>query len=119
MKDTLLNEEIISMHQSVETPPGKHIGYWVQCDEALACSVWARKMSLDGSKYLVALVNTGKKSHGITLDFHLLGWTSTAKATVKNLWNQTATTTTATGTYEVHIPSHGNAFVTLELKKGI
>ena len=50
------------------------MGYWAQCTEPLACSIWGRAVDQDGSKQLVALLNTGQKSHKITLEFAKLGW---------------------------------------------
>ncbi len=114
MKEALLNPQIIKAHQSSATPPGRHLGYWIQCDEPLACSIWGRMGEADGSKHLVALVNTGKKSHHITLEFSQLGWSMSSRATVTNLWNNTELGT-ATGAYVVEVQPHGTAYLSLSL----
>lgn len=112
MKSALLNKELINLHQSVSTPPGTQLGYWATCDEALACGLWGRKVDPEGTSWVVALVNTGTKSHKITLEFSRFGgsWTAQSKATVTDLWIQGGganSSATATGSYQATVPVHG------------
>lgn len=113
MKQALLSPEIIAMHQSTATPPGKHLGYWATCAEPLACSIWGRAVVPDGSKQLVALLNTGQKSHKITLEFAKLGWPRTATATVTDLWTNTVVSAAVTGSFQADVPRHGTAYIIL------
>ena len=50
MKAALLNKELIDIHQSTATPPGKFLGYWA-CDEPLACGYWGRKITPTGNSW--------------------------------------------------------------------
>ena len=103
--------------QSIETPPGTQLGYWLPCDEALACGLWGRKVDVAGTSWVIALVNTGSKSHTITFDFDRLGdaWGAESKATVKDVWTNSSAVT-ATGSYQAVVPTHGTEVVMITLQ---
>ena len=109
MSQALLNEEILSIHQSTATPPGEHLADWL-CDEPLKCRVWGRKLAADGGEWLVALVNMGSKSHDITVKWSKLGWDDGAQATVRDLW-QHAPLPNASKAFTASVPSHGTVLV--------
>ena len=125
MKEVLLNRDLIELHQSTATPPGKHLGYWLSCDEALACSIYGRMAKPDGSAWVLALVNAGKKSHHITASFGKLlpGWTDETKATVVDLWapppREENATAQASGSVVAEVPSHGTGLFRVERRKAV
>ena len=113
MNQTLLNKDLVDLHQSTETAPGKHLSYW-HCSEPLMCEVWGRKISADGSSWMVALVNHGKKSHNITVDWKLLGFQDREAASVVDVWDvdrRLVRAKNATVSYTARVPSHGTAMV--------
>lgn len=89
-----------------------------QCTEVLACSLWGRQVTRDATggitQWAVALVNTGSKSHRITLDFAKLGWTLSTKAAVVDVWTNTSLPD-AVGAWEADVPSHGTVVAFLRL----
>ena len=85
MKKTLLNKEMLDWHQSTATPPGKYLAQWL-CSEPLHCQVWGRRLNEEGTDWLVALVNTGSKPHGIKVEWGNIGWKSGVSAQVRDLW---------------------------------
>jgi hypothetical protein len=70
MKQTLLNKEIIALHQSVITPPGTRVGTcgWDTCE------VWVRRLNTAGTDVLVALVNLGSLKREATVTWATFGW---------------------------------------------
>ena len=114
MTETLLNKDIIAIHQSTATPPGRHLGYW-PCDSLVvgACQIWARELDQAASEWLVALVNIdSNKSHKITLEFSSkLGFSGTGS--VKELWS--GAIQNASDAFEAVVPSHGTSL--LRVKK--
>ena len=109
MRQALLNEEILRIHQSTATPPGGHLADWL-CDEPLKCRVWGRKLATDGSDWMVALVNMGSKSHDITVKWSKLGWADDDKAAVRDLW-QHVPLPNASQAFTASVPSHGTVLV--------
>ena len=60
MRQALLNEELVDLHQATATPPGGRLAHW-RCTEPLACQVWGRRLTADGADWMVALVNLGSR----------------------------------------------------------
>ncbi len=116
MKQALLNQELLEIHQSTETPPGRHLARWL-CSEPLDCNVWGRKLKPDNSEWLVAFVNTGSEAHDISVGFDTLGWKDkSSTASVRDLWIH-ADLEQATGRYTAaKIPSHGTHVIKLTLQ---
>jgi alpha-galactosidase len=102
-KTVLLNTEIININQDVTpqgfpTTPGDS-------------TVWSRKLS-DGS-IAVALYNEGDTPRSIGTTFTALGWPSSTKATVRDLWAHTDNGT-ATGVLKnVTVRAHATVVVRL------
>ena len=116
MKETLLNKELIEIHQSTATPPGKMLGLWT-CTEPLDCQVWGRQLDTDGKSWLLALVNRGSKSHSITAVWHLLGWPTGSTATVSDIWTRRDLPNATGGAgISVQVPSHGAAALHVSLQ---
>lgn len=89
MRTTLLNRELISLHQRIDTPPGKHLG-GASCGGFLHdCQVWGRHMAADLSDWLVALVNFADKPQRVSTDLSILGWPSNATYTARDVWTGT------------------------------
>lgn len=85
MSSLMLNSELLSIHQSTATPPGKLLGHWL-CTDPLDCEIWGRPLTADGDEWLVALINRGGKSnHSISCPFALLGWPDSTHATVRDV----------------------------------
>lgn len=79
MNLTLLNQELLALHQSTATPPGRHLGY----SAGGAGSLWGRPTTPAQDEWVVALQNTRNESASLTLDFHAcLGWGAAATAAV-------------------------------------
>lgn len=115
MTQALLNTELLAIHQSTATAPGGKIATW-ECSEPLACQVWGRPVSADGSEWLVALANTGSKAHKISVEWKALGWQLAAEASVRDLWNH-IDLPTAAGSLEREVPSHDVFVARLSLAK--
>lgn len=109
MTQTILNPDIVSLHQSTATPPGNHIKYWT-CSELLKCEVWGRKITAAGNSWMVALVNRGKKEHKITVDWTDLGIGKSATGSIIDLWEHRPLGN-VTGSYTASVPSHGTVLV--------
>ena len=114
MNETLLNNELVALHQNTSTPPGKLLGQWL-CDEPGHCNIWGRRLDTVGNDWLVALTNTGTKSHSIGVKWSQLGWTNPATpARVRDLWKHTDVASSATKQYKVDaVPAHGTAVLRL------
>mmetsp|Transcript_31760 Transcript_31760/g.69476 ORF Transcript_31760/g.69476 Transcript_31760/m.69476 type:complete len:422 (-) Transcript_31760:210-1475(-) len=107
MKEVLLNQELIDIHQSTVTPPGGLVAR-PTCLEVLACQVWARKLAADGSSWLVALVNLGEKPHKIAAEWQVLGWESSQEASSRDLWAH-KDGPSVSGKVQATVPPHGAA----------
>ena len=118
MNQTLLNKDLVELHQSTATPPGKHLAYW-QCSEPLMCEVWGRKMTINGTSWMIALVNHGKKVHNITVRWKDLGFDDAEKATIVDVWDpqRRVLSSDATVSYTASVLSHGSAVVKISLKE--
>lgn len=113
MKKSLLNEELLAIHQSVETPPGQFMKRWT-CAEPLKCEVWGRQLNEGGSDWMVALVNRGSDSHSMTITWGDLGWNKEDTATVRDLWEKQDVKSDAQESIEmVKVPSHSTAVLRL------
>ena len=84
MRELMLNDELIGYHQSTMTPPGERLGHW-RCTEPLQCSVWGRTLATDGSQWLIALVNTGNRTHTIVCEWKWLKWERKVNASVRDV----------------------------------
>eukprot|EP00466_Bigelowiella_natans_P002741 jgi/Bigna1/70198/fgenesh1_pg.11_\ len=109
MKAALLNEEILEIHQSTDTPPGEFLAYW-PCSEPTRCQVWGRK--LNESAWLVALTNLGRKAHKISLDFSHLDWTKSDRAVPRDVWAH-GFLEPAVGAFTSEVASHDTTLVIL------
>lgn len=115
MNMTLLNKEMIDLHQSTHTVPGKRLAVW-DCKEPLSCEIWGRKLppapqSTDG--WIVALVNRGKDEHSITVKWQDLGLESQTTASVHNVWTGEFVGN-ATRSWSDKVPTHGTVLVRIE-----
>lgn len=112
MNQTLLNKDLVGLHQSTATPPGKHLAYW-ECAEPLMCEVWGREIFANGTSWMVALVNHGEKAHNITVGWKELGFEDGAEATVVDIWDpqRAVVEGSAKVSYTAHVPPHGSAVV--------
>jgi len=107
MNETLLNQELVEIHQNTSTPPGHLLGEW-PCDEPGHCLIWGRRLDEDGSDWLVALTNSGSKEHTIGVEWTSLGWEASASADIRDMWNHTDIGST-TKSFETQVPTHGTA----------
>merc|ERR1712167_374851 len=97
MESLLLDEELLSLHQSTATPPGALLRH-AKCagGSTVACQVWGRRASEAGDRWRVALRNTGENTQAFGFSFGVLGWPTSATATVRNVWTGEAHNVTAT-----------------------
>lgn len=110
MKQTLLNAEVIRLHQSTATAPGKLLG---RDGSGL---LYGRKAVPDGSSWIVALVNEGDKVARLTLSLSLLGWVAeNTTALAEDLWNSTAGSQSVVGVLTRTVRVHSTALVKLTL----
>ena len=118
MRGLLLHRQLLALHQSTRTAPGRKLGVWAQCkDEPLACGLWGREADPDGRRWVVALANTGERPHRITLSFELLGWAPGTAADVETWWGGNATGgASAAGSVEAQVPPHGVSVLQLTAK---
>jgi alpha-galactosidase len=124
MKQTLLNKPLIDLHQSIDTPPGKHLAFW-DCSELLMCEIWGREMSIAATStgstgtnkmWMVVLLNRGKRHHNITVDWKTLGMLDTNSANVYDIWsNSTLIDENKTVSFTAEVPSHGTAVIKIEM----
>ena len=115
MKETLLNKDLIAIHQNTSTPPGKLIGQWL-CDEPGHCLIYGRRLDAAGQDWLVGLVNTGKKGHKIGVLWTDLGWHPSQSAEVRDMWRGVVVSNTREANYQVDVPMHGTAIVRITAK---
>ena len=123
MKRTLLNAEVIQLHQSTATPPGTLLGRDWSCSVDSSATVlgpcgslYGRKADPEGSSWVVALVNEDDKvARRLTLSLSLLGWGCNATAIAKDLWNSTAVSESVTGGLARTVAPHSTALVKLTL----
>ena len=111
MTQTILNKDLVHLHQSTSTPPGKHLAYW-SCSELLKCEVWGRKM--DDSTWMIVLLNRGKKSHNITVDWKVLGLEDDQVVDVYDVWNNSTHLGNRTVSFTSSVPSHGTTVVKIK-----
>ena len=122
MSVVLRNEELLNLYQDTSIAPGGKISTWL-CSEVSACHVWGRLALSNGTKWIVALTNTGSKSHNITVNFDELGqWNSTTSAIVRHV-ELTPTLTRSEddgidnevvrGSFTATVPSHDVVVVSL------
>eukprot|EP00948_MAST-09A_sp_MAST-9A-sp1_P002998 g2998.t1 len=102
MKDILTNEKLLALHQNIDVPPGHRLSHWY-CSEPLSCTIWGRQ--INDSQWLVALVNTGKMAHKITLSMKLLGFDEKTQVVLQNVW-QVDHNVSATATFTTAVNSH-------------
>jgi hypothetical protein len=114
MSQTILNKELIHLHQSILTPPGKRVAYW-SCSELLKCEVWGRR--IDDSSWMVILLNRGKKSHNITVDWKVLGLQDDQVVDVYDVWNESSYLGNRTGSFTSKVPSHGTSVIRIQNSK--
>lgn len=144
MKQALLNEELIAIHQSTVTPPGSLMS--TSQDSCDRCHVWGRQLDLNGTDWMIALVNKGRtrldpkhptaeysplvlacgpgvsigraagnESQTVAVDWALLGWPATAVAAVRDLWAHANLTSNATASFASEVSTHGTAVLRLSL----
>lgn len=118
MTETLLNKELIEIHQSTQTPPGRHAGNWLCQDLPGVCQIWTRRLSKDTDDFLVALVNLGNRSHDITVTWDTLGLKTAKALTVRDLWKHTDLTQ-ATSRFTANVPQHGTQVLRLREASGL
>ena len=112
MRQALLNEELVDLHQATATPPGGRLAHW-RCTEPLACQVWGRRLTADGADWMVTLVNLGSRPHSITVEWARLGWDDGVSASARDLWAH-ASLPNATGSFTADsVPVHGSVVVRL------
>lgn len=108
MNQTLLNAELIQIHQSTATPPGQLLGI------ELDAWIWGRKLVADGSEWLLVLSNMGNSSSAdIKGDFSLLGWNSTTSAKVRDLWKHADDPSPSVGAVHAKVGPHDSAALKL------
>lgn len=111
MRQTLLNEELVSLHQSTSTPPGERLAFW-ECAEILKCEIWGRRLPGSEDAWMVALVNRGHDTHKITVKWKTLGFDATDSASVFDVWNNSSVLhRNQTASFTATVPSHGTAVV--------
>tara|TARA_B110000208_G_C11717599_1_gene411652 strand:- start:42 stop:1130 length:1089 start_codon:yes stop_codon:yes gene_type:complete len=124
MRELLLNNEIIELHQFTGTKPGGYIGRDSVCSgsagsEEEACSIWGRKASVDGRVWMVALMNSGGEPHDIVFNVSALTsplWTAVASFSVRDVWKREDVPGVHAGSVTMKgIPSHGAALITVAL----
>ena len=180
MRACLLNSEVITMHQSTLTPPGRLLGaaaggFKAAADRAMnaangreaarghaptgltdleaapaaappeqpveaaappeqpvepaapleqppegacpfphRCAVWARRLTPDGSTWLVALVNRAPEhSQLMTLEFSRLGWAANATARVRDVLYARDWPATSVGQAAASVRPHATALLKL------
>lgn len=108
--------EIIEGYQQDKTPAGNLAYYW-HCNTQTkdACQVWTRKLN-ETNTIAVVLLNIDDEKHGITIEFVKLdmGWNSTTKAKVRDLWEH-QDVGYFTGSFATDIQPHANFFAKLSL----
>lgn len=114
MNETIMNKELIDIHQSTVTPPGTKLGTWLCNDLPGACQVWGRRLDsvTNESDWLIALVNFGNKTHDISVKWQTLGWDPSTAVQVRDLWQHMALPA-AVGQVTARVQSHGTQVLRL------
>ena len=112
MKKSLLNEELIALHQNTDSAPG-HLLNTMSCLDVFKCQIWGRKLSDD--KWLVAMVNMTNKKRKVKLNFRDLGLKHDHKL-VRDLW-ELKDLGKFKDSHEIELPAHGSHIITVEHKK--
>jgi len=103
-KEILMNSEMIAINQDKLAIAGGRVGNW-NCSEGPSnCQIWAKP--LYGGSVAIGLYNAGTKSHHITVDFNVIGWSSTTKASIYDLWAH-QNLGVFTGSFTARVHSHG------------
>ena len=110
MTQTMLNAELIRMHQSTATPSGGELSHW-ECSEFLKCVIYGRRLSTNGSDWLLGLVNLGNHDHKITAKWKLLGWPSSKLARVRDVFAQSTWPNSTSDEVVSRVPSHGTVLL--------
>lgn len=112
MKELLLNKEILDIHQSTKTPPGKYLGLWLCHGLPGSCKIWGRPLdSKDNTKdWLVALTNFANSTHSIGVHWKTLGWAQNQQATVRDLFKH-QDLPAASKEVSAMVPPHGTAYL--------
>lgn len=116
MKQTLLNQELLEIHSSTLTPPGRYIAAY-PCTELLKCGVWGRALNVEKTSWLVALVNSGKRNHTIKIKWSHLGWIDEQLASVRDLWRHEELSNGTRTEYAMEVPSHGTAVLKMDARE--
>ncbi|XP_065911762.1 uncharacterized protein [Dysidea avara] len=101
-KEILLNAEMISVHQDKLGKAGDRVGGWDCSEGKERCQIWAKPLN-DGS-VAVALFNSGKEAHDITLDFKVIGMEDAVM--MRDLW-QHKDLGKFENSFTINVASHG------------
>ena len=112
MRELMRNDELIAHHQSTATPPGGRLGQW-RCAEPLQCSIWGRSTAADGSQWLIALVNTGNRSHTIECQWKLLRWEKEVEASVRDVLARRSPQNKTSGAVAASVRPHDTVLLLL------
>ena len=113
MRALMLNVELLAIHQNTSSPPGRLLSEWL-CSEPLKCVVWGRALTHEGDEWLLALVNYGERPHTISATWGTLNWPRAARATVRDVWAQSALPD-ASGSVSARVASHATALLRVRL----
>ena len=127
---TLLNAEILSVHQSTVTPPGRRLATAADaCALPALCAVWGRALDAAGTAWSLALVNLDnlalvnldnitvqELSVVVSVSFADLGWNASAMAgaLVRDLWARHDLPDATGGKVSARVPTHGTALLRVE-----
>jgi alpha-galactosidase len=109
MSETLLNAEIIEIHQSTVTAPGRLLA------TDLNGQFWGRNITVNGSEWMVLITNLHNSTKEFEAPFGLFGWSSTTSAKVRDLWKQADFPDPAVGQVQAKVAAHDT--VALKLTK--
>jgi len=107
MTETLLNEELLALHQNTSFPPGKILV--TNNAGCTACQIWGRQLGPSAlSGWVVALVNPKSDTENkVTLDWSTLGLKQDATVGVRDLWMHTDLTDATGPTYSATVAAGG------------
>jgi len=115
---TLLNAEILSVHQSTATLPGRRLATAADaCALPALCAVWGRALDAAGTTWILALVNLDNISvQEVSVSFADLGWNASAMAgaLVRDLWARHDLPDATGGKVTARVPTHGTALLRVE-----
>jgi hypothetical protein len=140
MRSILLNPELVAMHQSTATPPGRRLTLPSAMEFASAtgtavvptthaithpdrmcssivppsCAVFGRRLAMNGSEWLLALTNLHDSSaQTITASWEMLEWALETKARVRDVWAQRDLPDATAGHVSASVKPHGSALLRL------